>query len=190
MEPNNSTNDTGAVGVSGSDTMRAQGTGESRGAQGDRGINGLVSTARQRVQERVEEGKSQVAESLDAVASTLRRSGSSLRDQQQPGAGGYVDQVASQIERAAGYLQRADTGEMVRGIESFARRQPALFIGAAFAMGVLGARFLRSSRAQLGDDRGFEPVFADREVPTTRASGAADAPVSFDATLDSNGSPT
>lgn len=153
----------------------------------------LVSSAQSRVRSRVEEGKSQVADSLDAVAGTLKQSGSSLRDQQQNTAGEYVERVASQIERAAGYLQRTDAADLMRGVEQFARRQPAVFIGAAFAIGVLGARFLRSSRSQMDADGGSPgAAFADREVPTARAAGAADvAPgASFDATLDASGNPT
>lgn len=154
----------------------------------------LVSSAQSRVRSRVQEGKSQVADSLGAVAGTLKQSGSSLRDQQQNMAGEYVERVASQIERAAGYLQRTDAADLMRGVERFARRQPAVFIGAAFAIGVLGARFLKSSRSQLDADRDAPgaAAFADREVPTARTAGAADvAPgASFDATLDASGNPT
>ena len=33
-------------------------------------------------------------------------------------------------------------------MQRFARRQPAVFIGSAFALGLVGARFLKSSRQQ------------------------------------------
>jgi hypothetical protein len=44
---------------------------------------------------------------------------------------------------------------MVRNVEDFARRQPALFIGGAFMLGLLGARFLKSS-AQTDPSQGIE----------------------------------
>jgi hypothetical protein len=60
-------------------------------------------------------------------------------------AGPIVDQAAEQIERATKFLESASLGEIVDGVEDFARREPLLFIGGAFAVGMLGARFLKST---------------------------------------------
>ena len=38
---------------------------------------------------------------------------------------------------------------MQRGVESFARREPLLFIGGAFALGMVAARFLKASAATM-----------------------------------------
>lgn len=57
----------------------------------------------------------------------------------------YVDRTADQIERLARFVRTADAGQMLRGVESFARREPLVFLGGAFALGMLGARFLKSS---------------------------------------------
>ena len=42
-------------------------------------------------------------------------------------------------------IRNRDVGELVNEVQRFARRQPALFVGSAFAIGVIGARFLKSS---------------------------------------------
>jgi len=52
------------------------------------------------------------------------------------------------MERVSNYLQRTDVAELVDGVEDFARREPLLFVGGAFALGLLGARFLKSTQRQ------------------------------------------
>jgi hypothetical protein len=48
------------------------------------------------------------------------------------------------VERLGGYLRQRDTGQIVTDLEGFARRQPMVFAGGAFALGMLAVRFLRS----------------------------------------------
>lgn len=57
----------------------------------------------------------------------------------------YVDKAADQVERIGDFLKTANLRDITDGVESFARREPALFLGGAFALGILGARFLKSS---------------------------------------------
>ena len=55
-----------------------------------------------------------------------------------------------QIENIGGYFENKDVREMVRDVESFARRNPAIFIGAAFGLGFSGGEiFEKSSPKQL-----------------------------------------
>lgn len=129
----------------------------------------LATTAQSTARQRMERGKHDAAQTLTSVASTLLNSGSQLRNEDQPMAGEYVEQAARQLERVANYVQNADVREMVSEVEEFARRRPAVFIGSAFAVGLLAARFLKSSReAQFrSDDRREAQRLADREVPST-----------------------
>ena len=51
--------------------------------------------------------------------------------------------------RSSGFSERLknkDVTELLNDAQRLARRQPALFVGGAFALGLLGARFLKSSR--------------------------------------------
>ena len=94
--------------------------------------------------------KENLARGLSSVADGIRQMGENLRDsdQQTPLAGltaKYGDSLASQVEDISNYLERKDLRELVRDIEVFARRNPAIFIGGAFALGVAAARFLKSS---------------------------------------------
>jgi hypothetical protein len=49
------------------------------------------------------------------------------------------------VDQVANYLRDADLNRIARDVESLARRQPALVYGAAIALGIIGARFLKSS---------------------------------------------
>jgi len=60
-----------------------------------------------------------------------------------------IEKTAEQIERASSYVRSADIREMQRGVESFARREPLLFIGGAFALGMVAARFLKASATNI-----------------------------------------
>ena len=146
------------------------------GMTGSTESRGLVDRGKEQVRTRVDDGKAKVARTLSSVASSLKESSLDMQTGDAAAIGGVVERVATQVERAADYLERSDMEEIVGGVERFARRNPALFIGAAFAVGVLGARFLKSSaRGQVASFSGgvdAPGAFGDREVPTTRIGGA------------------
>lgn len=106
----------------------------------------LAAKAQEQVAARVSTQKDSAAQSLSGVAQALRQTGQQMRGQDDLGVTGYIDQAAEQVERLSGYLQRNDLGRLVGDVERFARRQPALFLGGAFVAGLVGARFLKSSR--------------------------------------------
>ena len=127
----------------------------------------LVGNARDVAEQRLDTKKTQAADTLSGVARSLRSSTEQLYGAE-AGAGQYVRQAADQVDRLAGFLQHRDVGEMMDQAEDFARRQPVLFIGAAFALGVAGAQFLKSSRERLdrefvGDRNYTEPDLARRD---------------------------
>lgn len=111
--------------------------------------------------DKLEEKKSVVTQGLSGVADSIRQVGESLRDtdgEENPVGqftAKYGDALAGQVEDISNYFERKDIREIVRDVESFARRNPAIFIGGAFALGVLAARFLKSaSPKQLTGGRG------------------------------------
>ncbi|HEX4512578.1 MAG TPA: hypothetical protein VH054_03555 [Polyangiaceae bacterium] len=78
------------------------------------------------------------------VANALRRTSKQLEGNS---VAPYVEKAADQLERASSYVRTADPREIQRGVASFARREPLLFIGGAFALGMVAARFLKASGA-------------------------------------------
>jgi hypothetical protein len=94
---------------------------------------------------RLEEQKAAASGGLSTVAHAFRQTGAQLRGQEQEGVAQYIDQAAERIEQFSHYLGQRDMRELARDAEQFARREPALFLGGAFAVGMLAARFLKSS---------------------------------------------
>src|SRR5690606_40974563 len=64
-----------------------------------------------------------------------------------------AEQAAGQIARLSQGLKNKDVGELMNDAQRLARRQPALFVGGAFTLGLLGARFLKSSQER---NRGYD----------------------------------
>jgi len=96
---------------------------------------------------RISGGKDKAAQSLGSVADALRHTGQHLRLQDEESLPGYIDSAAEKLESVSGYLRDKELSDVVEDIENFARREPALFIGGAFALGLIGGRFLKSSAA-------------------------------------------
>ena len=90
--------------------------------------------------------KSQVVTQVRGVAQALHKAGEQLREENQDDLAGYTEQIASRVEQVSDYLDEQGVRGIARDVESFARKQPALFLGGAVALGVVGARFLKSSR--------------------------------------------
>ena len=102
----------------------------------------------EQVQTRLDSQKTRAAESLSGVAQSLRTTSRQLTEAP-AGLGGYVQQAADQVDSLARYLENSEVGDLVDDVEDFARRSPAAFLGGAFVLGMLGARFLKSSRRNL-----------------------------------------
>jgi hypothetical protein len=127
-------------------------TGETSGT----GLSGVVDQAKQaaadvagqakdKVESQITAQKDRAVGSIGAVADALRQTGSTLRDKETGIPADLADRAAEQIDRVSGYLRNRTLGGLVSDVESFARREPAIFFGGAFTLGLLAARLLKSS---------------------------------------------
>jgi len=131
-----------------------------------------IDQARQQVSSRLAGQKDRAAEGLTSVAHALRQTSQHLREQDQQTVTGYIEGAASQVERVSDYLRQNDLGGLIDDVEQFARRQPALFLGGTFVLGLLGARFLKSSRPAAGAAGGYPGSTAlVRRQPVYQAMG-------------------
>jgi len=89
--------------------------------------------------------KNRATESMTAVAQVVRDTTTRLRNEHHESIAEYVDRGAEQLERFSEYLKNRDAAELWREAQAYARRRPAVFVGSAFVMGLLAARFLKSS---------------------------------------------
>jgi hypothetical protein len=115
--------------------------------------------ARDKASSSLGEGRRQAADQIGGIASAFHSAGEHLRGENQQRIAGLADSVADQVDQVAGYLREADLSRIARDVENLARRQPALVFGAAFALGILGARFLKSS--ERGRREAFDPGYDD-----------------------------
>ena len=119
------------------------------------GGNGIVGRIRDTATAQLNTQKDKATEGLGTVASAVRESTQNLRNQQHDVAARYVEQAADHIERVAARLREKDATELLKDVQQLARRRPALFVGAAFAVGLLGARFLKSSAPDGAHDMAY-----------------------------------
>lgn len=129
---------------------------------------------------KIEERKGELSTGLKTLAATFRRTGNDLEGtpQSTPLTGltaRYTGAAASQIEKVADYFERKNLRAMMRDAEDFARRNPAIFLGAAFGLGLVAARFLKSSPPSANESVGAQnpntglpsalPASSDRPNP-------------------------
>jgi hypothetical protein len=105
---------------------------------------------------RAEEGRHRLAEGVHKLSEALRIGAREIREGDDDVTTEFVERLAEPVDRFSEYLERHDTRELAHNLEHFARRNQGLFLGGAFALGMLGARFLKSSprSQQLSDVRG------------------------------------
>jgi len=104
-----------------------------------------LQQARDRAGSSLGESKGQLADQIGSVAEALRRTTEHLRSEEQTRFAGLTETLARQVDGVAGYLRDKDAAGMRNDLESLARRQPALILGGALVLGLIGARFIKSS---------------------------------------------
>jgi len=114
--------------------------------QAKKAITNVAGQASDKVTSTLDTQKDRAAEGIDSIAQALRQTSDQLSEKNQAvPVHEYLSSAAEQVERLSGYLRSADIKQIVSQVEQFARRQPAIFLGGAFVLGMLGARFLKSS---------------------------------------------
>src|SRR5215213_9172913 len=133
---------------SGGASMGGQGT-EIIGQAQDQAMK-LVDTARQQATSQIGMQQQRVAGTLNTVATALHDASREMRNQDETAIAEYVDTAASQVEQFAAMLREQDLEQLMATTAQFARRQPALFLGAAFVLGFAATRFIKSSSPSSG----------------------------------------
>ncbi|WP_207458349.1 hypothetical protein [Azospirillum sp. SYSU D00513] len=104
-----------------------------------------VGAAQTRIRSLLEQQTHRAADQLGSVADALHVAADQLAKENNGAAAHYADQAASRVEQVADMLRDSTMDDIVGQVEGFARRQPEVFIGAAFAVGFLFSRFIKSS---------------------------------------------
>ena len=113
------------------------------------GAHQALDQARDTVKTQISEQKDKVVGTLESVTEALHQTGRELHASSPGVVGDYAESLAHQIDRAAGFLKDNDLDALTARLASIARSEPVLFVGGAFVLGILVARFLKSSAPAL-----------------------------------------
>jgi hypothetical protein len=105
-----------------------------------------LGQARDRAGTSLAESKQKLADQVGGLADALRRTTEQLREEDRTTVANLTDTVAGQADRAANYLRQVNARAVREDLEGLARRRPALVLGGALALGLLAARFFKSSK--------------------------------------------
>jgi len=96
--------------------------------------------------------RDRAVEMLNALASALKTTSQNLTDEAKSGMqdqsavttlGPLVDQAADRIAYSAEFLREKDMSGLMREAQTLAKKQPVLFLGAMFGIGIAGARMFK-----------------------------------------------
>jgi len=105
----------------------------------------VADQAKEKVADQIAQQTKRSVVEISNVAKALKHTSEELGDNL---ASPLVGRAADEIQRASEFLQNATVDDIVGSVQSFAKREPLLFLGGAFFVGMLGARFLKSSAHQ------------------------------------------
>jgi hypothetical protein len=129
-------------------------------------------TARHRAAGFANEQKDYAADQLDGVAGAVRRVADDL-PQDQAAIGRYARDLADGLEHLSGAARNQSVGDMVHSAESFGRRQPAAFLGAAVLLGFAASRFMGASASRRASPPSRPQRGGDYASPSSSTSSAA-----------------
>jgi hypothetical protein len=112
--------------------------------------NATWSDTKEKARSTLNEQQQAAAEGIDDLADALHAAAGDLGRKDKGTVSDLAEEAARGLERLSQTLKGKDLGMMVHEAEAFARREPALFLGAAVAAGFLVVRFLKSSSEPAG----------------------------------------
>src|SRR5215211_2279503 len=131
-------------------------------------VEDAASVAQEKAFELREQGSARLRDQFDerSIAKALRRSGNELGNEGNRNASQLTTRTADRIERVGRYLEEKSGDELMREIETFARRRPWMLAGIGMVAGVAAARFMKASSEQrYGDYRRSSGQWPTRQDP-------------------------
>jgi hypothetical protein len=129
-----------------------------------------------------DQGKEAGADKVEGYVDVARRAADDLEGHSPTGAR-YIREAADGIEELSSSLREKSVGEIIDGVQDFARRKPVIFFGGALLTGFAILRFVRSSPERQVGQPTQSMVFSSSETQAnafgTRAgtSSSADEPI-------------
>ena len=143
----------------------------------------IAQQATSAAERRASSTMTQAGDTLDQLANAVHGASDNLRSEQ-PQLAGFGDTAADQVERVAQYLREHDAREVIDGAQDFARRQPAIVVGAGLAIGLLVGRALKSANSATGRGYGASDQWYGRSrygAPASYGAGGYGTSSSYEA---------
>ncbi len=151
---------------------------QSGSAESHSGGNGMAQKIREQVNARLSSQKDRALDGVGGLTEAIRQTSRSLRDNQHDTIAQYLEQAVGQVDQFAQTLRNKDIRELMLGAQQLARRRPAMFVGSAFAIGLLSARFFKSSPPDRAEDMHYGAGYGTGEY-RTRGMASSSTPESF-----------
>jgi hypothetical protein len=139
----------GKAGTGTGTAARTGGTGRatkpSAGTSSANGGKAIVGTAGRQLAEQVDRRSSELGEKVASAAGAVRDVGKQLREQDRPGVAKLTEGVADRVEGIGGYLASRSPDQLVSDIKDLATREPLVFAGVCFALGMFAARVVKAA---------------------------------------------
>jgi hypothetical protein len=104
-----------------------------------------VASARKQVTEQVDRKSTEIGKQVASAAEAVRGVGRQLREQDRTGVAKVTDQVASRVDGIASYLTEGSPDQLWQDIKNLATRQPLVFAGTCFTVGLLAGRIVKAA---------------------------------------------
>lgn len=119
--------------------------------QAKQAARGVAGQVKERLVNTADGQKAGIADRLDEVADSLHRSSEQFAGKQDWIASA-IARGASELDTLASSLRTTDVADLLGQVQSFARRQPGLFIGTSLVAGFALARFGKLVAADVSRD--------------------------------------
>lgn len=124
----------------------------------------VVDSVKEQATSQLNTQKQRLAEGIQNAAAMLLMGSDQLRQNDQAGIAQYTDQIANKMDQFSGFLRESQLSDITTEVESFARREPVLFLGGAFTLGLLAARFLKSSNPSSNSSQNTQALARRQDV--------------------------
>jgi hypothetical protein len=126
------------------------------------------AAAKEEVTHRAEGAKSSIADEISGVAQALRHASDEMRDNSTSRRA--VGWVADSLNSASQAIRNRETSQLMNDIGSFAKRNPALFLGGAALVGFAISRFAKASSTRSSQSYGGSQPWMGSDGDTGRST--------------------
>lgn len=116
-------------------------------------MHSMGEDVKQRGRNVLERQKHNLAQTLHHVCEALRAASGKLKEENNEGVAEYTEALSERLDEAADYVDDVPVEDMLSNIERFARRQPHIFLGGMFLVGMAAARFLKAANPSDESDK-------------------------------------